>query len=170
MIFSFNEQFANTNLKCEGYFFTFHRWNIIYLLYKSKYSLIYLPRISHMVTSWRRSWFWNISGYANVTHKLSSTKCCQVKLFFKSTFHCHLSSTKFWSVTTSTFTLQFLNKFPNTRILFFRLELEFELKSINLLKLLQFMFNKYTIPQNRNFHLLSCFKRISPQTYHLKYF
>ena len=104
-------------------------------------------------------------------HKLSSTKkvCCQVKLLFKSTFHCHLSSTNFWSVTTSTFTLQFLNKFPNTNF-FFRLVPEFEMKSINLLKLLQFMFNKYTIPQNWNFHLLSCFKRISPKTYHLKHF
>lgn len=44
------------------------------LLYKSLYSLVYLSQIPHVMTSKRKPWFWNVSGYANVTYKFSPIK------------------------------------------------------------------------------------------------
>ena len=156
VIFSFNEQFANTNLKLGSYLSTFHRWNIILICFTNPNTAWFIFQ-EYLI--WQRARggldfeiFQVVQTQRTNFHQ--QKKCCQVKLLFKSTFHSHLNSTKFWSVTTSTFTLQF----------------QTSARLINLLKLLQFMFNTYTTPQNWNFHLLSCFKRISLKTYHLKHF
>ena len=72
-------------------------------------ALFTFPNISHNIKLDETL----ILKYFRRTNFHRPKKCCQLELFFISTFHCHLSLTKSWSVTTSSNFWSFLiQKFP----------------------------------------------------------